>query len=42
MIKNIIKLFQIKKSNNRKTLAKHVTRQNHFVMAKFRIPKGLK
>ena len=31
-----------KKSNNRETLEKHVTWHNHFVIAKFRIIKGLK
>ena len=31
--KNIIKLFE-RKANNRKTLTKHSTRQNHFAIAK--------
>ena len=39
--KNIIKLFERKK-NNRKTLTKHFARQNHFVIAEFRIQKCLK
>ena len=38
-VKNIIKLFERK---NRKTLTKHITQQNHFVIAKFRILKCLK
>ena len=47
-IKNIWTFYRsahwqyLRKNNNRKTLTKHVTRQNHFVIAKCRIPKGLK
>ena len=37
----MIKLFE-KKNDDRKTLAKHNTRQNHSVIAKFRVVKGLK
>ena len=36
----LYKLFETK-NNNRKTLAKHVTPQNKFVIAKFTVLKGL-
>ena len=35
-------MLERKQNNKRVTLAKHVTQQNHSVLAKFRILKGLK
>ena len=35
-------MFEREKNNSRETLTKQATRQNHFVIAKFRILKRLK